>query len=606
VNAPRAQPLHFGPIDQPLFGWLHPPRPSVRATTGLVLCNPFGYETISTHRTYRHCAEKAAQAGIPALRFDYHGTGDSAGTDSDAQRLGAWLTGIGHAVATLRQLSDVQRVCLFGVRLGATIAALAAQELPEVCALIAVNPVVNGRGYLRELRMLATAGQRPRSRPEAGSVPGPSEVAGFAISEETQADLLTLDLLHLGRLPLRHVLLIERLDLPVDDSLPRHFSGLGIEVTRQAFGGYAEMMLEAHETVVPDKMLDESLVWLGSLDAPTPGIELVQSVPPVCSVAPFARISLKNDHGECRIRETPVFLDESCRLFGIVSEPDEVAGHGTRASRQVLLLLNSGAVHHVGPNRLYVSLARACASWGVTVIRMDISGIGDSQPHPGETENVVYTTYALADIAQAVSFAQARVHSAEVHCAGICSGAYHGFKAAVSGLPLGSLAIINPLTFFWKEGMSLAQPEYRVAAEAIRYRRAVMRPSSWLKLLRGRVELAAVRQVITGRLVGLARDAVREICRMLRIALRDDLAKELHLVAKHGTQMLFVFAASDPGLPMLRAQGGVAVTRLQRTGMLQIETIDGADHTFTPQWTQNRLLCLLTAQFTQTCPPASR
>src|SRR5207245_1595647 len=73
------------------------------APLGLVLCNPFGYEAICAHRTLRHFAEAAADAGIPALRFDYDGTGDSVGEDLEPDRLSAWIASVHRAAETLRR-----------------------------------------------------------------------------------------------------------------------------------------------------------------------------------------------------------------------------------------------------------------------------------------------------------------------------------------------------------------------------------------------------------------------------------------------------------------------------------------------------------------------
>jgi len=77
------RPLYFGREDRPLFGWLHRPAEGATGALGLVICNPFGNEAISTHRTIRQMADAAARAGIAALRFDYDGTGNSAGHDLD-------------------------------------------------------------------------------------------------------------------------------------------------------------------------------------------------------------------------------------------------------------------------------------------------------------------------------------------------------------------------------------------------------------------------------------------------------------------------------------------------------------------------------------------
>ena len=88
------------------------------AAIGVVICNPFGYEAICSHRSVRTFAEAAAAAGAPTLRFDY--ARDPAirtistrapnrslglGRRTYSQRCGAAAAGP----------SGVERVCLLGV-----------------------------------------------------------------------------------------------------------------------------------------------------------------------------------------------------------------------------------------------------------------------------------------------------------------------------------------------------------------------------------------------------------------------------------------------------------------------------------------------------------
>jgi hypothetical protein len=51
--------------------------------------------------------------------------------------------------------------------------------------------------------------------------------------------------------------------------------------------------------------------------------------------------------------------------------------------------------------------------------------------------------------------------------------------------------------------------------------------------------------------------------------------------AQAGTDLQFVFAENDPGLELLRDQGGAMVQRLCARHRMSIKLIDGADHTFT-------------------------
>src|SRR5579862_9097664 len=77
-DEPRTdEPLYFQSGERQLFGWLHWPHETRGADLGLVICKPFGYEAICAHRSLKTFADAAAATGIPALRFDYTGTGNS-------------------------------------------------------------------------------------------------------------------------------------------------------------------------------------------------------------------------------------------------------------------------------------------------------------------------------------------------------------------------------------------------------------------------------------------------------------------------------------------------------------------------------------------------
>src|SRR5580693_8582106 len=79
-----AHAIYFDSGGQRLFGWFHAPAAHTTVDVGLVICKPFGYEALCSHRGLRAFAEAAAALGVPALRVDYLGTGDSAEIDSQA------------------------------------------------------------------------------------------------------------------------------------------------------------------------------------------------------------------------------------------------------------------------------------------------------------------------------------------------------------------------------------------------------------------------------------------------------------------------------------------------------------------------------------------
>ncbi|HEY6926440.1 MAG TPA: alpha/beta fold hydrolase [Steroidobacteraceae bacterium] len=575
------QPLYFGPADRPLFGHLHAPADTTSASIGLVLCNPFGNEAICAHRSIRHLAERSARRGISTLRFDYEGTGDSCGDATDPNRVDQWIADIRAAADELRRSTGVDRICFAGIRLGALLATLAARDYVQRAGLIAIAPVVSGKAYVRELRLLRRSIESKRNI-ERNDQAGILESAGFVLSESTQAALTAIDLLKQDindpRIP---VLLLDRAELPAGEKWLGRLRELDVEVEYAQVRGYTEMMLDSHETIVPEEILGAALDWLSRLEAARPR----QVWPRVTSALKSA--STPQVRRLESIEETAGYFGEDTRLFGVITAP---AGDAIKEPRKAVLLLNSGAVTHVGPCRVYVTLARALAKLGYIVLRLDISGIGDSPTRPQAIENVVYPPYAMQDIAVALDYLQQTWAVSEIQAAGICSGAYHAFKAAVANMGLRRAIMINPLTFFWKEGMSLEFPEHRVSQDIQRYRHNVWNLASWQKLISGKANIGEMAQVLQRGARARLAVPLRNAARWLRMPFPDDLPTELLQATGAGIDLHFIFAANDPGLELLRQKGNSTLQRLRTRGLIGIEVIPDADHTFTDLSTRQALV----------------
>ena len=88
--------------------------------------------------------------------------------------------------------------------------------------------------------------------------------------------------------------------------------------------------------------------------------------------------------------------------------------------------------------------------------------------------------------------------------------------------------------------------------------------------------------------------------------LKDDLGQELNAVAAKSMQVSFVFSTLDPGLPLLRTQGGAAFRRLENRHKLVVRVIDGADHTFTSRRMRAQLAAVLAEELEKPAPRQSR
>lgn len=113
-------PLLFGSGSAPLYGVYHPAA-EPRKRRGALILNPWGWEALRAHRTLRMLAERLAGKGYDVLRFDYFGTGDSAGENHEVS-WARWLDDAGFAMDELKVLASVQRVTVVGLRVGGLLA----------------------------------------------------------------------------------------------------------------------------------------------------------------------------------------------------------------------------------------------------------------------------------------------------------------------------------------------------------------------------------------------------------------------------------------------------------------------------------------------------
>lgn len=179
-----------------LLGHLHVPKSLNVPRAAVVLCNPFGEEALRAHRLYRVLARKLADEGYPALRFDYSCSGDSHGDSADATIEG-WISDVERAAAELRQVTKARRVLLAGLRLGGSIAMLAAKAA-DAHHVVLCDPVVTGVSYLRELAqqhadyMFAETGQRRYLEQQEPS--RLEQALGHPVGPRLREELAALDL----------------------------------------------------------------------------------------------------------------------------------------------------------------------------------------------------------------------------------------------------------------------------------------------------------------------------------------------------------------------------------------------------------------------------
>lgn len=256
----QVEPFFFG--KHQLFGCYHEPPVWPTREQGVIICYPFGQEYIRSYRACHHLAARIARAGFPTLRFDYCGTGDSAGDDQDAN-LDRWQADLSVAVAELKARSGAEQIIVVGLRLGASLALTAAAKLSGLAGLVLWEPVVNGRQYLAELnKRHADTIMRFFAQPKGYTASErPHELLGFAVSEAMLNGLETLDLLQALVPRGKPMLLIDSHDDPAIIALQRHVeqTARSIHLKVPSFTVWVE---DVDKGLVPQAVIEAITAWL--------------------------------------------------------------------------------------------------------------------------------------------------------------------------------------------------------------------------------------------------------------------------------------------------------------------------------------------------------
>jgi dienelactone hydrolase len=522
----------------------------------VVLCHALAHEIPGTYRAMRGLAQRLAAAGFPVLRFDYTGTGDSAGDEYTPGLVARWLDDVELAAAEVRRLSGASHLALAGVRVGALLAGAVAGRL-GADALVLWSPCSTGRAWVREARAFARL--RAQGGPDADAAP--LEVAGFVLPDPLLEGLAGLSLRELPAGAAPRVLLLERDDLPGDPAVAAAFQRHGAEVERQLFSGGAELLLSSLHAPMPDAALSAIVSWLAGAAPELAGTRRT----PLRSRARAMELE--------GVRETVVRFGPERRLVGVLTEPLAASG----GPRPAILLPNVAGDPHTGPHRMWVTLGRAWARRGYRVLRFALSGLGESAAAAGAPEYELFPAAGIEDLAAAAEWLGGG--GDDVVLVGLCSGGWFGVHAVLAGVRFAECIAINP-QLYWRQGMPIHGPGFGDAIEGRRLAASARKPWKWARLLTGRVPLRA-----------LIRTVVRNWKVRLRHWLRPTLIdSELRALARGDVPVVLIFGGDDPGLIHLEREAPHGLRRLRARRDAGVVVMAGADHSFQFRCHQHRLV----------------
>jgi pimeloyl-ACP methyl ester carboxylesterase len=557
--AVRGEPVCLQLDPHPVLGYVHLPANRAPGATAVLLCPPFGWDELCSYRARRAWAAALAQAGLPALRIDLPGAGDSGGMPSSENLLSAWIGAVAGAAAWLRDRTGVARLAVIGLGLGGMVAWEAAAAGAPIDDLVLWGVPDRGRRLVRELRAYAgtVAGRYASELPPLELPDGGVEVTGFLLSGATVRGLeaLTLSAHPLPGPQRRRVLLIGRDALGVDRHLHEHLAGTGVVLTVRETDDFAVLMAHPQDGRIPRRSIEAAVQWLGT-PAPSP------AGAPAPLPAPAASPSMLLGRPGARVRETPVRLaTPGGASAAILTEPVDAP-----AADVCVVLLNAGAIRRIGPNRTWVEAARRWAGRGVPCVRVDIGGVGESEADPaaGFSDAEMYSSARIDEVVHTLDALQARGIADRFVLVGLCSGAYWAVHAAVSDARVVGVLMVNLYAFAWS-------PEL-VAARDRRQTAAALRQGVLRRLLRGGIRRHHLQRA--GRGLG---DVVR---RRGAAGVAGAHAGIVETALRHlelrGIETLLLFSGGEPLLEELERDGWVQ--RIAATARIHLDRLPSTDH----------------------------
>ncbi len=285
------------------------------------------------------------------------------------------------------------------------------------------------------------------------------------------------------------------------------------------------------------------------------------------------------------MKENAIRFGKDRSLIGVLTEKGNTGFN--EDSRTGVLLLSSGLDHHVGPNRIYVKLARRLAESGTPVFRFGFSGIGDSGPR---MDKLPVSESVIDETRQAMDRLGDLRGTARYCCIGLCSGANVAAAVLRADQRVEKAVLINPLFTRVAHGI--------LGEQSIVYREyALSNINSWIRLLTLRSDFRRIWRTV--------RAGFEERIKGNKMTLSDNYDIEgqirefFQAIQTRNVRILMVFSHTEFGDIYLKKVLGKEYRSLVESGVLDIRRIKNADHSITQLVCQNELMDVISGFLSQ-------
>jgi pimeloyl-ACP methyl ester carboxylesterase len=289
------------------------------------------------------------------------------------------------------------------------------------------------------------------------------------------------------------------------------------------------------------------------------------------------------------MNETAVIFGREKSLVGVITHPKD----GQHSSIGAILL-NAGLNPHVGPNRLYVRLARRLAQQGMIVLRFDLSGIGDSHVRtdkmPFEEGVIDDTRQAMHELAQSYGVEQ-------FIFMGHCAGAAQSFLMGIEEDKTAGVVLMNPQND--REDWREYDRKRKVQQYYQNYygKKAIADTNRWWRFLTGKVDYRSIfmnvfKDVLWSK---IATQLFRLRSKIQGYSAKPDAVQQrviagFRKLGSRKTPLLFIYSNGNTGFEALKVMLGKEFEPVFNSRQVQLAVINGTDHTFTLRSSQDYVI----------------
>ena len=255
-------------------------------------------------------------------------------------------------------------------------------------------------------------------------------------------------------------------------------------------------------------------------------------------------------------------------LVGVLTESEANAHkNGTPA----VLLWNAGLLHRVGPNRLYVDLARKLAFLGFVVFRFDLSGKGDSEI---QKESLSEQKRTVNDIQEAMNFLLARKRVHEFVLIGLCSGADEAHSVAVVDSRVSGVIFLDAYGY------------RTLGFYAHHYGPRLFKLTVWKNFIKRHYS-----SIVSRACKGTDRSQEEKAIFEREFPPKKKVKSDMEALIKRGVDLMYIYSGGVKyGYYNYHGQFKDMFRGIGFNGKVQLECFDKADHTYTSLGARSKLI----------------